>query len=107
MSAYAERLMCAIEILEPAHDLAVEAVDDAQPTVLDEPHRALLARLEADRGARRDVEAIAARRLALEQQRGVRLVKVIMRADLHRPVAAVLHLHLERRAADVQRDVGA
>ena len=65
-----------------------------------------LVEAEAHRRAGWDVQAVTARPLAVEDQRRVGLVEVIVRADLHRAVAAVLdqvaHCH---RIALVDHDV--
>ena len=62
--------------IQRTHDRAVEAVHDAVAGERDESHRALLAGLEAHRGAGRDVEPEAARGGAVERQRVVDLEEV-------------------------------
>ena len=52
-----------------------------------------------------DVQAKAARRVAVEDERGVGLVEVVVRADLDRPVAGVGDLDRHRGAARVELDV--
>src|SRR5437868_14347218 len=74
---------------QPAHDVAAEAVDRALAGERDELHIAGLAGLEADGGAGGDVEAHAARFLAVEFQRGIGLEEMVVRADLDRAVAGV------------------
>src|SRR6516164_2808535 len=71
------------------HHLAAKAVDRAFAGQHHESHLAGLARLEAYRGAGRDVEPHAARLLAIELQRRIGLEEVVVRADLDRPIAAV------------------
>src|SRR5690606_23118656 len=61
--------------------------------------------LEAHRGAGGDVEAKAARRRAVEFERGVGLGEVVVRADLDRAVAGVAHHQRARGAADGEFDV--
>ena len=85
--------------VERPHHLAGEAVDDALARQRDQLDRARLARLEAHRGAGRDVEPEAARRGAIEGQRRVGLEEVVVRADLDRPVAGVGDRQRDRRAA--------
>src|SRR5262245_37067016 len=77
------------ELRKLAVDPAVEANDAARPGIDNEPHLPALSRLEAHRGAGWDVEAIAARLLAIESKRRVGLIEVIMRADLYRAVARI------------------
>src|SRR6185503_11688197 len=85
--------------------LAGESVNLPRPRKRDQLHRARLAGLEAHRGARRDVEPAAVGLLAVELERGVGLVKVVMRADLDRAVARVLHRERNRLPALVELDV--
>src|SRR5262249_39617792 len=61
--------------------------------------------LETNRGACRDVEAVSVGPLALEFQRVVRLVEMVVRAYLDRPVARVRNLQFHCLPALVQRDV--
>ena len=60
--------------------------------------------LEAQRGAGWDVESLAACRRAIEQQRRVGLGEVVVRADLHRAIAAVHHLDAGAGHPGVQFD---
>src|ERR1700761_6306885 len=87
---------------ELAHHLAVEAIDDAIARQRDEFDGAFLARLEAHGGARRDVETKAARRFAIERERRVHLVEVIVRADLHGTIARVRYRHADGGASCIQ-----
>lgn len=57
---------------------AAEAVDLAVPGQRDELDGPRLARLETHGGAGGDVEAVAARRFAIERERGIGLVEVIV-----------------------------
>ena len=87
-------------------DLAVEAEDAAGAGIGDEADLAALPRLETGCRAGRDVEAAAARVLAVEQQRGVGFEKTVVRADLRigrSPVLATVKV--ERRPAGVDFDV--
>ena len=80
-------------------------VDHARAAERDQPHLARLARLEPDRGAGGDVEPHPARRRAVEVERRVGLGEMIVRADLHRPVAGVGDGQRDRLAVGVQRDL--
>ena len=87
------------------HDPALKAVHHA---VTGEGHQldvALLARLEAHRGAGCDVEPIAARPFAIELQRVVGLVEMVVRSDLDRSIAAIGDGDTARFAALVQRQL--
>src|SRR5438445_1619749 len=86
-------------------DLAVEAEDAAGARIGDETHVASLAGLEAHRGPRRNIEPEAARLLAVEGERTVGLVEVIMRADLDRPVAGIGDGDRDRGTAGVELDL--
>src|ERR1700674_1071709 len=87
------------------HHLLPEAVDLAFAGERDEAHLARLARLEAHGRAGRNVEAAAARRDAVELQGAVGLGKVVVRADLDRPVACVRHGDRHGLAASIDLDV--
>ena len=80
-------------------------MDDTVAAEGHEPDLARLAGLEAHRRAGGDVEAHAARGRAVEAQRGVGLVEMVVRADLDRPVAGVGDLEAQRAAARVELDV--
>src|SRR3954468_2922161 len=60
------------------------------------------ARLEPHRGAGGHVEPLPARRLTVDLQRVVGLGEVVVRADLHGPVAGVDHRQRRTRASGVQ-----
>src|ERR1700719_3708264 len=90
---------------ELAHDVLTEAVDRALAGERDERHLAALAGLEAHRRPGRDVEAHAARLLAIEFERRVGLEEMIMRPHLDRPVAGVGHRQGHGLAAGVERDL--
>src|SRR5690606_5950758 len=68
-------------------------------------HRPRLARLEALRGTRRDVEAKAPRGMAVEGERIVGFLEVVMRADLDRPVAGVGDHERDALAPHVDFDI--
>src|SRR5205823_5396581 len=95
----------AITLIQCAVDLAVEADDAPRPGIGDEPHVAALPRLETGRGAGRDVEAAAARLVAVELQGRIGLEEMVMRADLDRPVAGIRDGERDGRAAGVQLDI--
>ena len=67
----------------------VEPKDAARAADRDQLHLAPLARLKPHGGARRDIKPHAARRVAVKIQRRVGFGKMIVAADLHRPVAGV------------------
>src|SRR5437588_2079586 len=87
------------------HDLPAKAVNLPLARKGDERDLPGLPRLEADRGAGRDVEAHAAGLLALERERRIGLEEMIMRADLDRPVAGVGDRKLHAGAAGVENDL--
>src|SRR5438105_9094915 len=87
------------------HNLPAEAVNLPISREGDERHLPDLPRLEADRGAGRDVEAHAAGFLALERERRIGLEEMIMRADLDRPVAGIGDRKLHAQPAGIERDV--
>jgi hypothetical protein len=60
---------------------------------------------KAHRGARGYVEPESPRCRTIERERRVRLEEVIVRADLHGPVAAVRHGDFHRLATSVDLDV--
>jgi hypothetical protein len=91
--------------LQRAGDDAAEAMHDAVAGEWHQPHRAGLPRLEAHGSAGGDVEPVAARQRAVEDQRRVGLEEMIVAADLDRPVAAVGDRQLERRSAGIELDV--
>src|SRR3954465_6089337 len=92
-------------LLQLPHHVAPKAVDRLLPRQRHQLHVAGLAGLEAHRRAGGDVEAHAARLLAVELQRRVGLEEMVMRADLDRPVAAVGDGERHRLAAGVEFDL--
>src|ERR1043166_1615290 len=90
---------------ELAHDLLAEAVNRAFAGERHESHLAGLAGLEPHGGSGGDVEAHAARLLAVERERRISLEEMIMRADLDRPVAGVDHFERHGLAAGVESDL--
>src|SRR5271154_3123061 len=96
---------CIPPSLQLPHHLALEAEDLAIPREGYQRHRARLARLEAHRGSRGDVQPHAVGDLAIEAQRIVGLEEVIVRADLDRTIAAIGHLERRGPAALVDLDV--
>src|SRR5439155_19554054 len=98
IAAYAAReRRVATVLIQRAVDAAAEADDAAGAGVGDEPHLTGLARLEPGRGPGRDIEAAAAHLVAVEPQRSVRLVKMIVRTDLDRSVAGIGDGQRDRR----------
>src|SRR5690606_28257969 len=85
-----------------AHHLCVEAVYRAFTSERDELHFTRLSRLEANGGARRDVQAEAASYGAVELQRRIYLEEVVVRAYLNGTIAGVAHDHGHRLTVDVQ-----
>ena len=77
-------------------------IDAALAAVGHELDLALVARLEAQRGRRRNVEVLPERRCAIELERAIDLEEMEVRAHLHRPVAGVAHL--ERRHLQIARE---
>src|SRR5690606_17547773 len=90
---------------EVAHHPSGEAEYPAPAGQLHQLHLAALPRLEAHRGAGRDVQAHAAGGGAVELQGVVGLEEVVVRADLDRPVAAVGHVQGQGAAAGVELDL--
>ena len=60
--------------------------------------------LESHGSAGRDVEAVTARRGAVECERRVGFGEVVVRSDLHGPVAAVLDVQRHDRTPDIEFD---
>src|SRR5688500_2814949 len=83
----------------------VPPADDPVAGDVDEGDGLRLARLEPDGRAGGDVEPAAARRVAVESKRGVRLDEVVVAAHLHRAVAEVRDFDRHRLAAGVQFDL--
>ncbi len=75
------------------------------PPIGHQCHLAPLPRLEAHRRARGDIEAHAARRVAVKAQRLVGFEEMIMRAHLNGPVAAVGDFQGDAGGARVEFDV--
>src|ERR1700722_10290060 len=88
-----------------AHHVATKTVDGAFSGQRDELHVAGLSRLEAHRGAGRDVEPHAARLLAVELQRRIGLEKLVLGADLDRTVAGIGDRERHRLAAGIELDL--
>src|SRR5262250_1012475 len=68
-------------------------------------HHPRLAGLEADGGAGCDIQPKSASPLAIEAERVVRFIGIIVRADLDRPVAGVRDLERPGRPADIELNV--
>lgn len=79
--------------------------DPLLPPNLHQLHRPPLSRLKAHSRAGRNIEALAVRQLAVEQERGVRLEEVVVRPDLDRTVAEVLYLDQHAFAIGRQADL--
>src|SRR3954469_12366180 len=93
-----------ISLSELSVDPGVEADDTALSGIGDERDLAALPRLEADRRPGWDVEPEAARLLAVEGERGIGLVEVVMRADLDRAVASICDGQGNGRTAGIDLD---
>src|SRR4051794_7266462 len=91
--------------LQRSHYLLIEPDHHPLAAIRYQPHAARLARLEADGGARGDVEAHTARALAIEGKSRVGLIEMIMRADLDRTIAGVGDVDGHGRLAGVQLDL--
>src|ERR1700693_986365 len=91
--------------LELAHDFLTKTIDRALAGKRDQRDLARLPRLEAHRSAGRDVEAHAARLLAIELERRIGLEEMIVRADLDRPVAGVGDRQRHGLAPFIERDL--
>src|SRR5882672_3132004 len=99
-----ERLASA-RAIELAADEAVAARDDP---VADERHEvdvAGVAGLEADGGARGDVEPLPVGGEAIESESAVRFSEVVMRPDLDRPITGVRDRDAGHRPSRIQLDV--
>src|SRR5665213_2088617 len=82
-----------------------KSMDDSRSFISDEADAAGLAGLEPHRRSGGDIEAKTARLLALESERRIGLVEMIMRADLDRPVAGIGDIERHRRPTGVDLDV--
>src|SRR5215470_3477084 len=91
--------------VEGAAPLALEAEHVARAGICNQPYLARLAGLEAHRGSGGDVEPHAARRGAIELQRGVGLEEVVVRTHLDRAVAGIGDAEGRARAAGVELDL--
>src|SRR5690606_5383977 len=92
-------------VAQLAHDLLVEAEHQPVAAIGDQSHRPRLAGFEPHGAAGGDVQAHAAGLLAIEAERGVGLVEVIVRADLDRPVAGIGHFEGDGRLAGIELDL--
>src|SRR5438045_2538426 len=95
-----------ISLIQLAVDPAVEANDAARSGISDESDLTALPRLEARRRPGRNIEAKTARLLAVEGERRVGLVEMIMRPDLDRTVPGIGDRQCHGRAAGVDLDIG-
>src|SRR5262249_20759306 len=87
------------------HHFLPETVDRALARERNQSDLARLARLKAHRRSGGDVEPHAARLLAVELQRRVGLEKLVVRADLDRPIAGIGHRQRQRLAAGIEFDL--
>src|SRR5580765_3738945 len=92
-------------VFDTAARPGVAAADDPRARDCHEGDCFRFARLEPDRGARRDVEAHPVGRGSIEGERTVRFDEVIVTPDLNRTIAAVRHLKLHRLPSRVEHDV--
>ena len=81
--------------------------DQTVAGIAHQTHGTLLSRLEAHRRAGGDVETETARRGAIEGQRGIGFVEMIMRTDLDRPIADIGNAQLDGLATDIEFDLPA
>ena len=101
------RLVCAsVRVVQPAHHQAVEPVDHPAAAVGDQLDLLDVAGLEPHRCAARQVQPHAVRLHAVEDQRPVDLEEVVVRPDLHRPVARVVDAQRHDGQARVELEVG-
>src|SRR3984893_15144387 len=68
---------------------AIQAVNRGGTSDLNEQHRLGIARLEAHRGSRRNIQAHSVCRRAIESQGAIYLKKMKMRTDLNGPIARI------------------
>src|SRR5919109_1257199 len=87
------------------HDLLPEAVDLTTASERDQRHLTGLSRLEAHRGASRDIEAHTSSFISVEGEARVRLKEVIVRADLDRTVTGVSDSERHTLPAFVEGDL--
>src|ERR1700722_8263819 len=87
------------------HPCAAKTVDGPLSRQRDEMHLAGLSRFEPHGGAGGDVEAHAARFLAIEFQRWIGLEEMIVRADLDRAVTGIGDRERDRLAASIELDI--
>src|SRR6056297_1274505 len=78
-----------VAMSEVSHHLLVEPEHSPRAAIGNESHLAPLARLEADGGAGRNIEAVAARGRAVETEAAIGLGEMVMAAHLHGPVAGI------------------
>lgn len=93
--------------LDDARGEAVAAAHNAPAAHLDERHRLGVARLEAHRGACRNVQPVAVRAPAVKLQLRVDLDEVVVRADLDGAVALARDAQPDPRAVLVQHHAAA
>src|SRR5258708_29163221 len=98
-------MVVAIGLTQAAVDLAVETDDTALAGIGDEPRLAALSGLKARRSPSRDIEPAAAGQFAIEGERSIGLVEMIVRADLYRTVAGIGDSQDHRRSAGVDLDL--
>src|SRR5688572_25402632 len=83
---------------------AVTAADDAGARNLHECHGLCFSRLEPDRGARRNVQALSIGSPSVEVERVIRFDEVVVAADLDRTIAVIGHYDLGGLTAFVDDD---
>src|SRR5436309_16140862 len=86
-------------------DLAAEPNDAASAGIGDELDLARLSRFETHGRAGRDIETTAARIVAVEGERRVGLEKMVVGANLDRPVAGVRDGERDARSPGIQLDI--
>src|SRR5262245_4470273 len=85
-----------------SHDRLVEAINQARASIGYQQNFTGLARFEAHRRSRRNVQAIPKSSLSIKGESRVGLSEMIMTADLDRPVASVRNAKRDGRSILVQ-----
>ena len=99
--------LAGVRLVQTAADQGVEPVDHPPPAVGDQLDFLGVAGLEPDGRAARQVEPHAVRLHPVEDERLVDLEEVVVRTDLHRPVAGVVDAERHDGAAGVELEVAA
>ncbi len=92
-------------LIQWSHHLAAKAVDMPAPSIGHQRHGAGLARLEAHRRAGRNVQPEPAGHGTIKVQGRIGFKKMVVRADLDRPISGIGHGDLTGRPTDVQLQI--